>query len=343
MDEVINTIRRIESKVKVIDPEDISQSLDDEERLHVGKELVIIGITLLILVFGMVFKKSLHATPYSVAEYAVFVAAFLLSGWKVLLTAAKNIVRGKIFDENFLMSLATIGAIVIHALPEAAGVMLFFKVGEFFEDLAVARSRKSIKSLLEIRSEFANLLSGESFEKVAPEEAGVGDTILVKPGERVPLDGEVLAGSSQVDTSALTGESVSRFVEQGDIILSGMIVMSGFLTVRVDKPYHESSVKKILELVENAIHKKADTEKFITTFARYYTPAVVFLALAIAFFPPLLLTGATFQEWIYRALVILVISCPCALVINIPLGYFGGIGGVSMALPYRPFSMRCGF
>jgi Cd2+/Zn2+-exporting ATPase len=293
------------------------------------RALWIIGISVVIFVFGVVFKSRLYATPYSFAEYAVFLAAYLLSGWGVLAAAGRNIVRGKVFDENFLMTIATVGAIVIHALPEAVGVMIFYKVGEFFEDLSLARSRRSIKSLLEIRPEFANLKKGATYEKTAPEEVKIGDTILVKPGERVPLDGEVIKGSSQVDTSALTGESAPRSVKERDTILSGMIVSTGSLVVRVTKSYGDSSVSRILDLVENAVAKKAETEKFITTFARYYTPIVVFFALLIAVFPPLLISGAVFQEWIYRALVVLVISCPCALVISVPLGYFGGIGSAS--------------
>ena len=327
MDEVLAAIRHIEPEVEVADVP--SGSLGVEARPEVLKNLLPIGISVVAIVLGMVFKKPLHDTAYSYGEYLVFIPAYLLSGWGVLATAGKNIIKGKIFDEHFLMTIATLGAIAIHALPEAAGVMIFFKVGEFFEHLALARSRKSIKSLLEIKPDYANLKKGSNYVKVDPDMVNVGDTILVKPGERVPLDGEVISGRSQVDTSALTGESVPRSLEKGDIVLSGMIVKSGSLTIGVTRSFQESSVSIILDLVENAIHKKAETEKFITTFARYYTPIVVALALSVAILPPLLISGAGFAEWIYRALVILVISCPCALVISIPLGYFGGIGAAS--------------
>jgi len=226
------------------------------------------------------------------------------------------------------MSIGTIGAIAINQLPEAAGVMLFYTVGEYIQDLAVNRSRHSIQALMDIRPDYANLIHQLDVLKVAPEDLQIGQLILVRPGEKVPLDGEVVKGSSFVDTSALTGESVPREIEAGDTVLSGMVNSSGVLTVKVTRPYAESSVQKILDLVENASARKAPTEKFITTFSRYYTPAVVLIALGIAILPPLLDAGS-FREWIYRALTILVISCPCALVISVPLGYFGGIGGAS--------------
>ncbi len=329
-EEVLAEIRRIEPEVQVIKREgDRSRSTEEEDPFRVGAELILIGISVVIFVLGMVFKTTLHDTPYFLGEYAVFLTAFFLSGWKVLFNAGRNIIHGKVFDENFLMSIATIGAILIHALPEAAGVMIFFRVGEFFEELSLARSRRSIKSLLQIRPDYANLKRGSVYDKVSPETVQVGNIILVKPGEKVPLDGEVLSGTSKVDTSALTGESVPRFAKQGDTILSGMIVQSGSLTVKVTTSYEESSISKILDLVENAISNKAETEKFMTTFARYYTPVIVLITIGIALLPPLLLPGASFSDWIYRALVVLVISCPCALVISIPLGYFGGIGGAS--------------
>jgi Cd2+/Zn2+-exporting ATPase len=306
MDEVITVVRNIEPEIDIEEPHGMPEHREGEFSKY--KALWTIGISVMIFILGIVFKTRLHATPLSFAEYAVFLSAYLLSGWGVLSTAGRNIVRGEVFDENFLMTVATIGAIVIHALPEAVGVMLFFKAGEFLENLSLDRSRRSIKSLLEIRPEYANRRKGDTYEKVTPEEVKVGDTILVKPGERVPLDGEVINGSSQVDTSALTGESTPRSVKKSDSILSGSIVSSGSLVVRVAKSYQDSSVSRILDLVENAINKKAETEKFITTFARYYTPIVVFIALAIAIIPPLLISGAVFQEWIYRALVVLVIS-----------------------------------
>ena len=261
-------------------------------------------------------------------DYTIFLTAYVLVGYEVLYTAFRNMTRGALFDENFLMSLGTIGAIAINQLPEAVGVMLFYTVGEYIQDLAVNRSRNSIQALMDFRPDYANLVYQLDVLKVAPEDVQVGQIIIVRPGEKVPLDGEVVKGTSFVDTSALTGESVPRKIEAGDNILSGMVNSSGVLTVKVTRPYAESSVQKILDLVENASSRKAPTEKFITSFSRYYTPAVVFIALGIATVPPLLGIGL-FNEWLYRALTILVISCPCALVISVPLGYFGGIGGAS--------------
>ena len=328
IDEVFKTIRNIEPDVRVTEAEEMGESSEGKTFLH-RRELIRIGAALLIFIFGLIFKKQLHDTPFNFAEYAVFLTAYLLSGWEVLYTAGRNILRGKVFDEHFLMSIATIGAVVIHALPEAVGVMLFFKIGEYFEQLSLTRSRKSIKSLLALKPEYANLEKNGNHERVEPERVGVDDIILVKPGERVPLDGVVLTGMAQVDTSALTGESIPRRIKEGEKILSGMIVTTGSLRIRVTNTYKDSSVSRILDLVENAVQKKAETEKFITTFARYYTPGIVALALGVALLPPILLSTASFQEWIYRALVILVVACPCALVISIPLGYFGGIGGAS--------------
>jgi len=258
----------------------------------------------------------------------VFVSSYVLVGGEILLRASKNIRRGQVFDENFLMSIATIGAILIGEFPEGVAVMLFYQVGELFQDIAVERSRKSISELMDIRPDFANLLRGDETVKVSPLEVRVGDVILVKPGEKMPLDGTVIEGSSAMDTSALTGESMPREVMVDSDVLAGFINRNGLLKVLVKKSFGESTVSKILELVENASSKKAPTENFITKFARYYTPFVVVSALLIAVIPPLV-TGGAFSEWIYRALVFLVISCPCALVVSIPLGFFGGIGGAS--------------
>ncbi len=291
--------------------------------------LVPIAVATALFLAGLIFNEPLHDTPFTIAEYVVLIPAYLISGRSVLTTAGRNILRGRIFDENFLMTIATLGAIAIHEVPEAVAVMLFFQVGELFQDYSVGRSRRSIRALLEVRPDTANLKVGEDSREVSSESVQVGDVILVRPGEKVPLDGEILEGKSQMDTSALTGESVPRTVAVGDAALSGMINQSGVLTVRVTKPFNESSISRILELVENASSKKADTEKFITRFARYYTPVVVFLSLAVALLPPLLIPGATHSTWVYRALVLLVISCPCGLVISIPLGYFGGIGGAA--------------
>ncbi|WP_407268514.1 heavy metal translocating P-type ATPase [Radiobacillus sp. PE A8.2] len=262
-------------------------------------------------------------------EIALFLVGYLLIGGDIVWRAVKNITRGQVFDEHFLMSLATIGAFLIGEYPEGIAVMLFYQVGELFQSLAVNRSRKSISDLMDIRPDYANLKVNGEEKKVSPEEVNIGDIIIVKAGEKVPLDGKVLEGSSTVDTSALTGESVPGSVKAGNEVLSGFINKNGLLTVEVTKVFAESTVSKILDLVQNASGRKAPTENFITKFARYYTPVVVIIAAFVAFIPPLILTGATFSEWIYRALIFLVISCPCALVVSIPLGFFGGIGGAA--------------
>jgi Zn2+/Cd2+-exporting ATPase len=309
---------------------------DDHAHHHHGggefslwREGLLVGVVMALFVCGSVFEKQLHNTPFSIGEYLVLIPAYLLSGWTVLTTAGRNILRGQVFDENFLMTIATVGAIAIHKLPEAVGVMLFFKIGELFQENAVSRSRRSISALLEIRPDAANLKTASGIQVVSPEQVKVGDTIIIKPGEKVPLDGEVIDGNSQVDTSALTGESVPRLVSVGETVLAGTINQTGVLTVTVTKLFGESSIARILDLVENASAKKAETEKFITKFARRYTPIVVISSLAVALIPPLVIPGATHAEWVYRALVLLVISCPCGLVISIPLGYFGGIGGAA--------------
>lgn len=296
---------------------------------NLKQELPPVLTAIALFAIAILFEQPLHDTPRQVAEFAVIIPAYLLSGWTVLKTAGRNILRGQVFDENFLMTIATLGALAIHKLPEAVAVMLFFRVGELFQEYSVGRSRRSIKALLEVRPDTANLKQNGTVQQVSPETVKVGDLILVKPGEKVPLDGEILEGTSQVDTSALTGESIPRTVKPGDPILAGMINQAGVLTIRVTKLFGESSIAKILDLVENATSKKAETEKFITRFARYYTPIVVVLSLFVALLPPLFIPGATHAEWVYRALVLLVISCPCGLVISIPLGYFGGVGGAA--------------
>ncbi|WP_449418073.1 heavy metal translocating P-type ATPase [Phormidium nigroviride] len=299
---------------------------------NLNQELIPVGLVVILFIVGLIFEEKLHNTPYSIGEYLVFIPAYLLSGWNVLNSAGRNILRGRLFDENFLMTVATLGAIAIHKLPEAVGVMLFFKVGELFQDFAIGRSRKSIKALLEIRPDYANLKHNGDVKKVAPETVAVGNIIIVKPGEKIPLDGEIIEGNSQIDTSAITGESVPRSIRIGERVLAGTINQTGVLTVKVTKLFGESSISRILELVENATSKKADTEKFITKFAKFYTPFVVFSSLAVALIPPLFIAGSTDTDrflWVYRALVLLVISCPCGLVISIPLGYFGGIGGAA--------------
>ncbi|MBD2772083.1 heavy metal translocating P-type ATPase [Iningainema tapete] len=296
---------------------------------NLKSELAPVVVVVILFALGSIFEKQLHNTPYSIGEYLVLIPAYLLSGWNVLTSAGRNILRGRVFDENFLMTVATLGAIAIHQLPEAVAVMLFFRVGELFQEYAVGRSKKSIKSLLEVRPDYANLQTNGDVKKVSPDTVAVGDIIVVKPGEKIPLDGDIIEGDSQVDTSALTGESVPRIVKVGEPVLAGMINKTGFLAIKVTKLFGESSIAKILDLVQNASNKKAETEKFITRFARYYTPIVVFLSLGVALIPPLFIPNADRFLWVYRALILLVISCPCGLVISIPLGYFGGVGGAA--------------
>lgn len=301
---------------------------EEETKVDLSKQLLRIAIATVLFVGGLIFGPGWHNTSYHVLEYLVYIGAYLLVGYEVLAKAIRNILRGAVFDENFLMALATVGAIGLHQLSEAVGVMLFYAVGEYIENRAVNRSRHSIQALLDIRPDSANLIHQLQILKVDPEDVQVGQQIVVRPGEKVPLDGVVVNGSSYLDTSALTGEAVPRKAENGDTVLAGMINTTGALTVRVLREYADSSVQRILDLVENASFRKAKTEKFITTFARYYTPGVVVAALGITIIPPLLGMGS-FSQWLYRALTILVISCPCALVISVPLGYFGGIGGAS--------------
>lgn len=259
----------------------------------------------------------------------LFGASYLLIGGEVVLTAIKNIAKGQVFDENFLMTVATIGAFTINQYPEAVAVMLFYEIGETIQGYAVNKSRSSISSLMDIRADYANLIINGKEKKVSPETVKVEDVILVKPGEKIPLDGVVIEGESFIDTSALTGESVPRKIVPNDEILSGGINTSGLLKVKVTKKFGESTVSRILEMVENAASKKADTEKFITKFAKVYTPIVVVLAILIAVIPSIFIKDALFSTWLYRALVFLVVSCPCALVVSVPLGFFAGIGGAS--------------
>ncbi|WNY24843.1 heavy metal translocating P-type ATPase [Methanolapillus millepedarum] len=302
------------------------------------KKFIRIGIGTVLFIIGMILHLShiwdaaapdLSHFSY-VIEFGFFAVSYILVGGDVVLSAVRDISKGRVFDENFLMTIATLGAFAIGEFPEAVAVMVFYQVGEFFQEAAVKKSRKSITALMNIRPEYANLKDkdADTFSKVSPFDVAVGDTILVKPGEKVPLDGKIISGESLVDTSALTGESVPRTMRPGENILSGSVNQNKALLIRVEKPFEDSTVSKILEMVENAASKKAPTEKFITQFSRYYTPFVVVAAALIAFIPPIVL-GADFDDWIYRGLVFLVISCPCALVISIPLGYFGGIGAAS--------------
>jgi Cd2+/Zn2+-exporting ATPase len=334
IEDVKRKIKEIEPEVEILEQaEETSKSHKNfqlkDELVENKFEIIRIAVVIALLIFGMVFENIIHGTQFQWIEYFVFVVAYLISGWGVLKSAIRNIIKGKVFNEHFLMTVATLGAFIIHAMPEAVAVMLFYVIGELFQDIAVNRSRSSVKALLAIRPDYANLKENGNLQIVAPNDVHPGQIIVVKPGEKIPLDGIILEGNSFVDTSALTGESVPRAVNKSDTVLSGMINKSGLVTIEVTKEFGESSISKILELVENAVSKKAETEKFITTFAKYYTPVIVFAALLIAIIPPVFIEGAAFIDWVYRALVVLVISCPCALVISIPLGYFGGIGGAS--------------
>ncbi|MEM5768704.1 MAG: HAD-IC family P-type ATPase, partial [Bacillota bacterium] len=273
----------------------------------------------------------LYKTENETLRLVLFLAAYLTLGGDVLFKALQNIVRGQVFDENFLMGIAATGAFIIGDYAEGVAVMLFYQVGELFQSYAVDKSRRSIAELMDIRPDYANVLRDGKTETVDPDDVAVGETILIRPGEKVPLDAVVIEGASAVDASALTGESLPREVVAGDTLLSGCINLSGLITARVTKPFGESTVSKILDLVENAGAKKSKSENFITKFARWYTPAVVVFAALLALIPPLVLPGAEFSDWGYRALVFLVVSCPCALVISVPLSFFGGIGGASRA------------
>lgn len=288
------------------------------------KELIKIMIALILFVVAMAVDLQ-----NDWINNGIFIVSYLIVGFEILIKAVKNIFRGKVFDENFLMSVATLGAFAIGEFPEAVAVMLFYQVGELFQDYAVDKSRKSIASLMDIRPDYANVIRNGKEEKVDPSEVKIGDTIVIKPGEKVPLDGVVTEGKTTLDTKALTGESVPRDAEKGDTVLSGCINLSGTIKMEVTKEFGESTVSKILDLVENASSKKAKSENFITKFAAYYTPIVVLIAVVLAIVPPLIIEGASFQDWLYRALSFLVVSCPCALVISIPLSFFGGIGGAS--------------
>ncbi|QAA32790.1 heavy metal translocating P-type ATPase [Clostridium manihotivorum] len=325
-------VKKIEPGVNVVDIDKKENShIHEEEHGHSHshgesqnkKEMIRLIIGSVFFAIAIVFRFTNNI------ELILYLISYILVGGEVVLRAVRNIGRGEVFDENFLMTIATVGAFFIGEYPEGVAVMLFYQVGELFQDVAVNRSRKSISALMDIRPDYANLKEGEEIKKVSPEQVKVGDKIVIKPGEKVPLDGNILEGQSMVDTSALTGESIPRTVQSGDTVLGGFINKNGLLTVEVTKEFGESTVSKILDLVQNASSKKAPTENFITKFAKVYTPVVVVIAVLLAVIPPLFIAGAEFSDWIYRALVFLVISCPCALVISIPLGFFGGIGGAS--------------
>ena len=319
INEIKKIVEALEPHVKV--EKKVSGKTNVQRAKFEVKPTLIIGTILYLIAVIGDFKGAL--------ALILFVASYLLIGGKVVLTAIKNIARGQLFDENFLMTVATIGAFSIKEYPEAVAVMLFYEIGETIQGYAVNRSRSSISSLMDIRADYANIIIDGKEKKVSPETVKVEDIILVKPGEKIPLDGIVVEGESFVDTSALTGESVPRKIAVNDEILSGGINTNGVLKVKVTKKFGESTVSRILEMVENAANKKANTEKFITKFAKVYTPIVVALAILIAVVPSIFIKDALFSTWLYRALVFLVVSCPCALVVSVPLGFFAGIGGAS--------------
>ncbi|EKN1380950.1 cadmium-translocating P-type ATPase [Enterococcus faecalis] len=314
-------IGKLEPDVKVISLKDVKE----EEGRNPNKNRLIHIIIAFVLFLALIIIKPSN-NWVALASYLV---VYVLIGGDIVKRAVTNIFRGEVFDENFLMSVATIGAFFIGEYPEAVAVMLFYQVGEWFQSAAVDQSRKSIAKLMDIRPDSANLLVNGQIKAVAPDTIEIGQQILVKPGEKVPLDGQIIDGSSMVDTSALTGESVPRTVKVGDEILGGFINKNGALTINVTKKFGDSTVSKILDLVENASSKKAPAENFISKFARYYTPVVVVLAVLLAVIPPIIFPDTSINEWVYRALTFLVISCPCALVISVPLSFFGGIGGAS--------------
>ena len=322
INETVETMNNIEQGIEIIEKKE-AQNMEIDEKGRMNSQVIKLIASLIL------FSGAYLLNLTDIWRLAIFSAAYVLSGGEVVYRATKNLFAGRLFDENFLMTIATIGAFAIGEYPEAAAVMIFYNIGELFQDMAVNHSRKSIKALMNIGPDHANIIIDKIIQEVSPEEVSVGDTIIVKPGERVPLDGTVIKGETAMDTSALTGESIPRDVKTGDIILSGFINKNKMISVRVDKEYSESTAAKILDLVENAALKKAPTENFITKFARIYTPVVVFTALIIALVPTIIFGFDTFGQWLYRALIFLVVSCPCALVVSIPLSFFGGIGGAS--------------
>ena len=332
IEQVIKEVGRIDPQVELIHETQKTVSAEDKARqndFQPVKELSVLAAAASIFIFLLIFENRFHALSVSGLEIAIVMVAYLLAGWNVILGAFRTIRRGTFFDENVLMVIATGGAMAIHAYSEAVGVMIFYKIGELLQNYAVSRSRRSIKGLLSAKPDKALVETATGFQETAPESVKPGEIIMIKPGEKVPLDGEILSGNSQLDSSALTGEFIPVSAGPESLVMAGQINKTGVLTVRVTRLFKESSIARIMDLVENAAARKARTEKFITSFARYYTPAVVLTAACIAFLPPLVMADASFKTWIYRALVLLVISCPCALVVSIPLGYFGGIGKAS--------------
>ena len=323
VNEARSIIRSVEDGVDIITEEEPNKSSGLILRWLIS------GAAATAMLLGILFHDQLARTARGWAEYALLVPAYLAVGWPVLSSALKNLFRGRVFDENFLMTIATVGAFAIGQMPEAVGVMVFYSIGENLQEMAVRRSRSSIRKLLDIRVDTARVVrNGQSVECPA-ESVSVGEMIVVRPGEKIPLDGRIVEGESYLDTSALTGESVPGRKGVGEEALSGMVNGEGLLTLEVIADYAHGTAAKIVELVENAADRKAPTERFITKFASVYTPVIVFLAVLLAFVPPLIIPGATLAQWTYRALILLVVSCPCALVVSIPLGYFGGLGRCS--------------
>ena len=328
---VLEEARRIEPDLILVPHKDRAERLSTdraEHGLRFSRPMVLLLMSGALFLVQLFFEETFHQRGWWFQEAVMVLTAYLLAGWNVLLAGWRTVRRGVFFDENVLMVIATCGALAIHAYSEAVGVMLFYKVGEMLQESAVHRSRRSIRALLAAKPSRATVKAEGGLKHVSPEDVPVGAIIVVKPGEKIPLDGDIIEGISQLDTSALTGEPLPISAEPGGHVMAGQINKTGALTILVTRLFSETSIARVMDLVENATARKAKTEKFITTFARYYTPAVVLIAGVIAFVPPLF-TQDGFQSWVYRALVILVISCPCALVISIPLGYFGGIGRAS--------------
>lgn len=323
-----DNISKVQKEIKKIEKDVVINEKKVESEFNVKNELILLFILLIAFGVGIYLLHNVTTFPYSYSGFAMLLLVYFTAGKDVIIKSVKNIIHGKIFDENFLMTFATMAAWGIKSYEEAVGVMIFYRAGEFFQDLAVHKSRRSIKSLLEIRPDYAVVLRDNKEITLHPENISVGEVILVKAGEKIALDGKIIEGKTTLDTRALTGESVPRGAEVGDSVLSGMVNLTGIIKIQVEKSFEESSASKILDMVENAAANKAKTENFITKFAGYYTPIVFLIALLIAVMPPLLNMGS-FNEWLYRALVALVVSCPCALIISVPLGYFGGIGGAS--------------
>ncbi|PTU29724.1 cadmium-translocating P-type ATPase [Bacillus subtilis] len=321
---------KIEKKVKSIDPHVTVRQKHKKKSADDGYRNRMVNM-LIRMAAAVILGAAAYLVHSGTIEFCLFLAAYLIIGGDIVIRAVKNIIRGQVFDEHFLMALATIGAFLIQQYPEGVAVMLFYQIGELFQGAAVSRSRKSISALMDIRPDYAKVKTKNGIEQVSPEDVQTGDIIVVNPGESIPLDGKVVQGSAMVDTSALTGESVPRKAAEGQEVMSGFINQNGVLHIEVTKGYQDSAVSKILDLVQNASSRKARTENFITKFAKYYTPAVVIIAVLLAFVPPLVVSGASLSDWVYRALIFLVISCPCALVVSIPLGFFGGIGAASKA------------